>query len=75
MGILINGIYEYAPILTDEAISKYGGGFTVLAHNEHQALKIALEEVSIDEIERIDLLGEWDLDDHETQERLEMQNN
>lgn len=61
-------INEYAPILTNGQ-----DGFTVLARNESMARKEILLQVDKEDFERIDLVGSWDLDNWETQDRLNLQ--
>lgn len=67
-------INEYAPVLTDEAINEYGGGFTVLAHTEAEALKIILQSINEEDFTEIELFGSRCLNDWETKEILELQN-
>jgi hypothetical protein len=68
-------INEYAPVLTDAAINEYGGGFTVLAHTEAEALKIILQSINENDFTEIELFGSRCLWHWETQEFLKTQNN
>ena len=61
-------INEYAPVLNNGE-----DGFTVLARNETMARKEILLSVDAADIDRIDLVGSWDLDDWETQDKLNLQ--
>jgi hypothetical protein len=64
-------INEYAPVLTDAAISKHGGGFTILARDEYRARKLILQSIDEEDFEEIELFGSVLFDNWETQDRIE----
>ena len=68
-----NRITEYYPNLTDDALEKLGGGFTVLACNEEMARKEILLSIDADDFTEVEISGYWDLDDYETIDKLERQ--
>ena len=66
-------ITEWYPELTEEALERLGGGFTVLAHTKEMAEKEILTQIDKEDYIDIEIMGSWSLDNWETKDRLERQ--